>query len=112
MSNELQVEIVKAVAKSVSQSWDRITLNVEIGDVCGSETVSEDGDAWLNGKNEQIFLDYATERLFRQLRQVMGENDSESRCWTVCDLEIMSDGRYNFEFSYDAPKRITELNSK
>ena len=112
MIQELQIEIVKAIVNSVSQQWDRITFNIEAGDVAGSETLSEDGDAWLNGESDQIFLDYATELLLRQLRKEMAAGDPDSRCWSVCDIEVTSDGRYSYDFSYDAPKRITELNAK
>jgi|GEM_PF-6026491 len=105
-----QIEIVKSIARSISESWDEITLNVEIDDVKGSETLSEDGDYWVNGKSEQLFLSVESENLFRTLRKKMADNDSENRFWTACDLKITSDGNYKFEFSYGPTVRINKLN--
>ena len=54
MFAESQSEIVKAIANHVREPWDTVKLNVEIGDVCGSETVSELGHFYAGNKKEQI----------------------------------------------------------
>lgn len=108
MINE-QIEIVKSIARSIPEPWDGISINVEIDDVKGSETLSEDGDYCFEGKTEQLFLSVESERLFREMRKKMAENDSENRFWTVCNLKITSDGNYKFEFSYGKTDRINKL---
>ena len=107
---EKQVEIVKVIASSIRKPWSRIVFNVEVGDVDGSEIVSGLGHFWIEENKEQMFLSGFACQLFRDLRSLMKDNDSRDRAWSICDIEISSDGKYNFQFSYDAPKRISELN--
>lgn len=130
MNLELQIDIVKSVARSIKGDWDKVTLNIEIGDVCGSETLSPMCYKWLGDTKEQVFPTLETKTYFRQLRHEMGatpkqtkpgmlsklfgfgNKDNKNCMWSVCDLVITSDGKYNFNFSYEEPKRITDLNSK
>ena len=44
-------------------------------------------------------INYDAVLLFEELRESMQEQDSEHRAWSVCYLEIESNGQYIFNFS-------------
>jgi hypothetical protein len=126
MVHEIQIEIIQLIAKSLRGNWNKVTCNVEMGDVSGSETISALCHIWLGDKKEQIFPNAELNMKFRQLRSEMAKNVTnsnssliskfiklnkkvENKVWTICDIELNSEGKYQFDFSYEEPPRITKL---
>lgn len=49
-------------------------------------------------------LSMATKQKIRSLQEAMQQNDKKP--WTIVDITIERDGRYDFVFAYDPPPRI------
>lgn len=111
MSIEIQKEIVQGLADSVNSKWDKITADIEIGEVSGETVMSPDYRYHIKKESIQFDADMETEELLEDLRELMKENDPTQSHWTVCYLELDSRGKYSFKFSYDEPPRLTKLNN-
>jgi len=107
MLTEFQDDLVRALASSIPDEWDLIKVNVEIDEVHGEIVVSPDGDYFLGDKGEQLRFKIDLIDLFKGLRELMGKQNTQK--WTVCYLNVSSDGKYEFKFSYDQPPRLTKL---
>ena len=109
MLSKIQTEIVQEVVSCISSEWDKVNMDVEIGLVKGDLVTSPKAYFNFGEKREQFSINYDAVLLFEELRESMQEKDSEHRAWSVCYLEIESNGQYVFNFSYDAPARLTKL---
>ncbi len=109
MSIELQESIVREIVENIKENWDRLTVNIEIDDIDGELVSSDESDTWQGETSEEFDLTFEASEYFENLRDSMAQFDKESRNWTICDLEILSDGNYKFNFSYDKPPRLSEL---
>ena len=106
MITELQESIVKEIAAKISESWEKIILNLEIDMVHGELVTSPQGEYFLNREGNELRLNIDIRDLFKELREEMSAG---SGYWTVCDLEILSKGAFEFKFSYDEPERLSKL---
>lgn len=109
MSIDIQENLVREVAGIVPETWEKITINIEIDDLDGEIVKSDESDYWVKDDFEEFDLTFEAYELFSMLRQVMAKNDATNRLWTICDLEILSDGSFEFKFSYDEPPRLATL---
>jgi hypothetical protein len=109
MFSDLQVELVQELVSGISSDWEKLTVDVEIDDVDGEAVVSPNGDSFYKKKSEQLRFNIDVVDLFEELRDKMGEADPNNQKWTICYLEVGSDGAYTFKFSYDEPPRLTKL---
>jgi hypothetical protein len=103
---ELQEKIVHEVVGLVESPWEKIMVNMEIDNIDGERIISPEADFWMDGIANELRLDIDTRNCFKELREVMAKNDVERRAWKICDLEILSNGIFNFKFSYDEPPRL------
>jgi hypothetical protein len=101
---ELQNRLVFAAVRELNDGWDVAVFNVEIEEVETELSVNslafymvrKDG-AWLQ---HSIKLANGCSDLFRKLR-----DSATGKEWSICTLEVASDGRYEFSYSYDLPQR-------
>lgn len=106
---ELQKKIVVALARSVSEPWERIVVNYEMQEEDGGLTEDRRGfsiatDGAGGYRKATLTFDATAKDLFRALQQEMQR--SEGKGWGTCDLVVDQPGRFRFNFSYDPPKRI------
>ncbi|MFK3863683.1 antitoxin YezG family protein [Pseudoalteromonas rhizosphaerae] len=109
MNDNIQELLIIEIAQNINSEWDKLTINIEIDDIDGRLVSSDDSEVWLNGEVEEFDLTYETSEYFEQLREIMAKNDLENRYWTICDLEVLSDGTFKYKFSYDEPPRLSAL---
>lgn len=106
---DIQQEIAQEVVSRIANEWDKIVLDIEIGSVDGETVRSPRAFYYFSDEKEQFSTGFGVGELFENLREKMAEADKENRKWSICYLEIESDGQYVFKFSYDQPPRLTEL---
>jgi len=109
MSIKLQESTVIEVASLAPAGWSKITVNIEIDDVDDELVLSPQAFYYNGDSRHELRLGIDATDYFEELRQDMAENDGNNRAWTVCDLEINPDGKFNFRFSYDEPQRLSAL---
>ncbi len=107
MTTSLQKEIVQEVLALVSENWDRITANIEIDDVDGEIIMSPKSNYFVEGQSNELRLGIDATDCFEELREKMARNANQP--WTICDLEILNNGAFKFQFSYDEPPRLAKL---
>lgn len=103
---DLQDRLVLSVSHAIHGEWDTAVVNMEVGEIQGELRQNciclafrrQQGD-WVR---DSFLLPRNCYALFVSLREQM----AGSGVWTVCNLEICSDGRYKFHFSCDLPKRL------
>lgn len=118
-NDDLRDLIVQAVIASVpdvmdgdwaDRSWQQIVVNYEtllhssapqVSDI--SFSVAEDRTGLLE------IVDFRLSRVAKDALQDLAiAMHAQARAWwTVCDLVIEADGRYRFDFGYDAPYRLS-----
>ena len=106
MSIEIQQDIVKEIAYSIQENWEKISLNLEIDSVHGEIVMSPKGKYFTNGEERELRLNIDITDLFEDLREKMSAG---SGYWTICELDILSNGDFKFNFSYDEPERLAKL---
>lgn len=109
MSIQMQENTVQEVVNLAPEGWEKVEINIEIDDVDGEIIVSPKSKYFIDGKAHELRLGIDATDCFEELREDMQKSDSQNRPWTICDLEILSDGTFNFKFSYDEPPRLAEL---
>lgn len=109
MSVQMQENIVKEVLDLAPAGWEKITVNIEIGDIDGDTVVSPKSKYFIKNEGHELRLGIDATDCFEELQEIMKKNDSENRSWTICDLEILNDGTFNFKFSYNKPPRLSNL---
>jgi hypothetical protein len=109
MSMQIQENLVREITANISSNWEKITVNIEIDNVSGEIVSSEESEVWDRDVPEEFDLTFEASEYFEELRETMAKSDAQNRAWTICDLEILSNGAFNFEFSYDKPPRLSTL---
>ncbi|MEO9337391.1 hypothetical protein ABFT80_08150 [Mesorhizobium sp. SB112] len=115
---QMQADIARAVAQCVSnvndgewgdREWLRLVVNFE-GLWSSKEPVTS-SISFAIARNTDGSLEKVSFRLspdtkakFASLAETM--KGTGGSAWTVSDLVIENDGRYNFQFSYDPPYRL------
>ena len=109
MSIHLQENTVQAVAILAPSGWSKIVVNIEIDEVDNELVLSPEG-LYFNGTvSNELRLGIDATDCFEELRESMASNDGQNRYWTICVLEILSDGSFEFKFSCDPPPRLSAL---
>jgi len=110
---QAQDALVKAVMEVPDVPWERIVVNWEILDDGGEQHmgwiafyISRNPDRGLTETNLKNLPAGVRERLLA-VRELMTRLHGDR--WAGCDLAIDSDGRYEFNFSYDPPKRFNGI---
>jgi hypothetical protein len=105
---KLQERLVSAVVNELKGKWDIAVVNIEIeeleGDVARdhiSFSLVRQKSSW---KRTQFYISIECSRLFGVLRDL-----DKSDKWSACTLEVASDGRYEFSYSYDPPPRLNGI---
>jgi hypothetical protein len=105
----LQNSIVVTATGGIEGEWNTAVINIEIED-------HEDGSIGKNSlalsyrfvkniwKSDGFIMPHKCFELFRLLR---GFSDGQK--WSICTLEFDSEGRYEFSFSYEQPKRLNGI---
>ena len=109
MNDNIQELLIIEIAQNIDSEWDKLTINIEIDDIDGELVSSDNSEIWFNEEVEEFDLTFEASEYFEQLREVMAKNDLENRYWTICDLEVLSDGAFKYNFSYDEPPRLSAL---
>ncbi|WP_343312664.1 hypothetical protein AAIB41_07385 [Brucella sp. BE17] len=114
---KLQTDIVRAIVADRTdlhdfdwedRDWIYIAVNHEL--LVDSGARSSTQTAILAQKPGGLLedlsfrLSMATKQKFRALQEAMQNKDKEP--WTIVDITIERDGRYDFVFAYDPPPRI------
>lgn len=105
---ELQDDIVFSIAELIPAQWTMLVLNFEVLEGESSSPVTDRICFWVNDskdgfKNENLSITIEIEDKLLALRQAVKEG---GQSWDVCDLTIISTGKYEFKFSYDGPRRL------
>lgn len=110
----LYEETVNAVADSVDDAWEHIIVNYELRH--RSRSTEEDsvslyvrkvsGDYQL----ENFELSESAEKGFHKISDAMHEQKGSR--WGASTLTIEKNGTYNFDFSYEPPKRLAGIYDK
>jgi hypothetical protein len=103
---------VTVIAKSISESWERVVVNYEMAesedgtehDMLGFYIVSDQA-----GRHAKKPLDLTPEiqEAFSDLNAASLSTNKQN--WGTCDLTLDSNGKYTFDFSFDPPKRINGI---
>lgn len=107
-------ECVKAVADSVGDEWEHIVVNYELRH--RSRSTEEDSVSLyihkVSGdyKLENFELSEAAEKGFHNLSDALYEQKGSR--WGASTLTIEKNGTYNFDFSYEPPKRLAGIYDK
>jgi hypothetical protein len=109
MNDNIQELLIIEITQNINSEWDKLTINIEFDYIDGELVSSDNSEIWFNGEVEEFDLTYETSEYFEQLREIMVKNVLEHRYWTICDLEILSDGTFKYKFSYDQPSRLSAL---
>ena len=109
MNDNIQELIIIEIAQNIDCEWDKFTINIEIDDIDGELVSSDESEIWFNEEVEEFDLTFEASEYFEQLREIMSKNDLENRYWTICDLEVLSDGAFKYKFSYEEPPRLSTL---
>jgi hypothetical protein len=109
MSIQLQETTVQEVASLAPLGWNKIVVNIEIDEVDGELLVSPEGLYFVGNDVHELRLGIDATDCFEELRESMADKDCLNRFWTICILEILSDGAFDFKFSYDIPPRLSAL---
>lgn len=116
--NEAYVETVTAVTESVTdvmdgtwgeRLWRRIVVNYETLPQADEPQTSSIAFAVAQAPGGPLeIVDFrlsrAARRGFERIAAIM--HASRGTSWTVCDLTVEPDGRYDFAFSYGQPYRL------
>lgn len=101
-----QDEIIQSLFDIAPPHWVEIILNFEVADNGHVSdwllfAVCKDGE---NYREESMTLDFEDDDLLTDLWNLYSQlNDS----WTTLDLRLLSNGVFNFNFSYDEPYRLS-----
>jgi hypothetical protein len=103
---DMQNQIVVSSAGAIQDKWDAAVVNMEIDEIEGE---LKQNCICLFFKNRQdkcvrdsFLLPHECYELFISLREATANPDK----WTICNLEIAADGVYEYQYSYDPPKRL------
>lgn len=105
----LQKSIIHEVDGVLPDHWDKVTINIEIDFVDDEIVVSPKNKYFIKDKSYELCLGIDITDSFEELREMMKKNDAQHSAWTICDLEILSDGTFNYKFSYGEPPRLASL---
>lgn len=105
---ELQDEIVQMIAAKASGNWLEIVVNYEID---GEQGVSDSVAFFICDNDGEIVaqdidFEFEEDDLFTELRVLYG---AVQQVWSTLDFRLFSDGEFEFDFSYDPPKRINGI---
>ena len=110
---QAQDAVVKALMEVPDVPWERIVVNWEIKDDGGEKhmgtiafCISRNPEGGLTKTDMKNLPSIVPKRLLA-LRELMARLQGDR--WAGCDLAIDSDGRYEFNFSYDPPKRLNGI---
>ena len=101
-----QDEIIQILFDIAPQDWLEIILNFEVADNGNVSSllffaICKDGKSY---REEGIRLSAEARSLLKGLWNLYSQlNDS----WTTLDLRLLSNGVFNFNFSYDEPYRLS-----
>jgi hypothetical protein len=106
---DLRKAIIVALAGAIAEQWERIVVNYEMQEEYGGLTEDRLGFYILkdpSGEFHELGLKFTPEvkGLFRKMNDEMQRTVGER--WGTCDLVVDQPGQFNFNFSYDPPKRI------
>ena len=105
----LQENIIHEVAGILPERWDKVTINLEIDLVDDEIVISPKNKYFIKDKPHELRLGIDITNSFKELRREMQKNDIQHSAWTICDLEILNDGTFNYQFSYGEAPRLASL---
>lgn len=105
----LQESIIHEIAEILPVHWDKVTINLEIDLVDDEIVISPKNEYFIKDKSHELRLGIDITDSFEELREAMKKNDVQNSAWTICDLEILSDGTFNYKFSYGEAPRLASL---
>ena len=108
-------ETVKEVAACADEGWEHIIVNYEMRHVPNG--IEEDRVTLYVHKTaegkyelEDFRLSNAAKEGFRKISDALYEQKGSR--WGASTLTIENNGTYNFNFSYDPPKRLTGVHDE
>ncbi|MBX2840112.1 MAG: DUF600 family protein [Gammaproteobacteria bacterium] len=108
----LNTNVVKEVAKSVSEPWERIVVHYEVLDSNDNLVQNELTIIVQKGvDNKHSVTNFVlSDQAKAALLKLRDKNTSESGDkWNTCVLIIDPPGKFKFDFSYDAPKILNGI---
>lgn len=109
---DLQSAIVVSVAQSINDNWKQIVLNYEIDYPKGELVENYIGFYIKVGENNQLSMIqiYFSDEMLGLLQKLRAKGlELNNEPWCTCDIVIESNGEYQFDFSFEPPKRINGI---
>jgi hypothetical protein len=111
---QAQDELVRLVAQSIPEAWERIVINFEMSNVgqedmdhnmIGFYIVKDKTGGFAEKDDLKLTGDLVT--AFTKLNRASLATNKQY--WSTCDLVLDSNGKYEMKFSFDPPKRINGI---
>lgn len=108
---EIHTKLVHWVADTAPADWRRVEINMEM--LFDGQEIAK---SWITrcyiGTAEEKIEDYPATGLqkvqmldlFKKLNNASAESGER---WTVCDFTVYNDGKYNLEYQYTPPPRLS-----
>ena len=109
--NELYTKLVLWVADTAPADWRRVEINMEM--IFDNQEIAK---SWITrcyiGDSENEIDEYPATGLqkvqmldlFKKLNIASAETVER---WTICDLTVRRNGKYELEYQYSAPPRLS-----
>ena len=105
----LQARVAQAVADRIEDDWERIFVNYEM-------RLTDEGrlvdyvlfyiKALEGGELEKVSVRGGSDAIDDAYIALADAMARDGERWGSCDFTLDADGRFNFRFSYDPPKRL------
>lgn len=106
---DLQENIIHEIVGVLPNHWEKVAINIEIDSIDGEIVISPKSKYFIQGNIHEFSLEIDATDGFEELREEMKKNDAQHSAWTICDLEILNDGTFNYKFSYEEAPRLASL---
>lgn len=105
---ELQDEFAQGVVDTVQASWDEIRIHYENAVVKGHRHVMHTAGYFHQGVRRDLKLPLELLDVLRALKACKPEGQAEE--WTWLEFVVSSaTGKYNFDYNYGPPPKLTAL---
>ena len=101
---ELQNRLVFSAVNGIDDKWDVAVFNVEVEELEGAVSVNCLALYFVRKDNIWNRYSFRLPAECHELFEILRDSATGEK-WSICTLEVTTDGRYEFKYSYDTPPR-------